>query len=129
MRPNRRNLIESLEPRREERERILGRELLDEILVELPSLRGERYDAPVGRPSVDRIERGGHDVDAQDHPRPSAVGIVVDLAGGKRRRVAVIEDPELEDCAEHRRERTTLPNPCERVGNERENVETHDAEP
>ena len=122
-------LVEALEPSRQQRQRLLGRELLDELLVELPPLRRERDDAVLGSSAVDGVERGRDDVDAQHHPRPAAVRVVVDLAGGQRRRVAVVEDAELELGAEDRRERTALPDPRERVGNEREDVEAHDAEP
>ena len=62
-------LVEALEARREKRERRLGGELLDELLVELPSLRGERDDAVLGRSAVDGVERRGDDVDAQHHAR------------------------------------------------------------
>ena len=103
------------------------RELLDELLVELPSLRRERDDAVVRRAAVDGVERGGDDVDAQHHPRPAAVRVVVDLARAQRSRVAVVEDAQLELGAEHRRQRTALANPGERVGDEREDVEAHDA--
>ncbi len=82
-----------------------------------------------GRSAVHGVERGRDDVDAQHHPRPAAVRVVVDLARGERRRVAVVEDAQLELGAEHRRERPALADPVERVRNEREDVEAHDAEP
>ena len=66
-------LVEALEARREQRERRLARELLDEILVELPPCGRERDDAVLGHAAVDRVERGRDDVDAQHHPGPAAV--------------------------------------------------------
>ena len=55
-------------------------ELLDELLVELPTLRRERDDAMLGYAAVHRIERRGDDVDAQHHAGAAAVRVVVDLA-------------------------------------------------
>jgi hypothetical protein len=122
-------LIEALESRREERERILSRELLDEILVELRSLRGERHDAVARDAAVGGVERRGDDVHAQDHPEPAAVRIVIHLARCQRCRIAVVEDTQLELGAEDGCKRAALPNPREGVGDEREDVETHDGEP
>ena len=53
-------------------------------------------DAVLRDSAVDRVESGGDDVDPQHHPRSSSVGIVVDLAGAERCRLAVVQDPELE---------------------------------
>ena len=122
-------LVEALEAGGEQRQRRLLGELLDELLVELPPLRRERDDAVLRHAAVHRVEGGRDDVDAQHHPGPAAVRLVVDLARAERRRVAVVEDSELELGAEHRRQRTALANPVERGGNEREDVEAHDAEP
>ena len=66
--------------------------------------------------AVDGVERGRDDVDAQHHPRPAAVRVVVDLAGRERGRVAVVEDPEVELRSEYRRHRTALAHPREGVG-------------
>ena len=122
-------LVEALEPRRQQRECRLHRELLDELLVELSSLRRERDDAVLGRAAVDGVERRRDDIDAQHHPRPAAVRVVVDLTGAQRGRVAVVEDAELELVPENRRQRTSLADPVERSRNEREDVEAHDGEP
>ena len=54
---------------------------------------------------------------------------VVDLARGQGCRIAVVEDTQFELGAEHGCERAALPYPRERVGHEREDVETHDAKP
>ena len=51
-------------------------------------------------------------------PGAAAVRLVVDLAGGERRVVAVVEEPQVELVAEHGRNRTLLGEPGERVGNE-----------
>ena len=77
------------------------------------------------RAAVDGVERGGDDVDAQHHPGTAAVGIVVDLSRAQRRRVAVVEEPELELVAENGRERPLLRHPGEGMRNEREHVQLH----
>ena len=105
------------------------RTVLDEILVELRTLRREGYDAMRRNPAVDGVECRCDDVHPQHHSRPAAVRVVVHLARGERRRVAVVEHAEIELGAENSSEWTPLPHPRERVGNEREDVETHDAEP
>ena len=89
-------LVEALEARGQQRQRLLGGELLDELLVELAALRRERDHPVIRHAAVDRVERGRDDVDAQHHPGPAAVRVVVDLPGRQRRRVAVVEDAELE---------------------------------
>ncbi len=81
------------------------------------------------RAAVHGVECRRDDVDAQHHPRATAVRVVVDLAGAQRRRVAVVEDAKVELGSEHRCERSALPNPVERGRNEREDVEAHDGEP
>ena len=98
-------LVEALEAGREQRQRRLGRELLDERLVELAALRREaRRRAGRGSAAVDGLERGRDDVHAQHHPRAAAVRLVVDLPGAQRRVVAVVEEPQLELVAEHGRD-------------------------
>ena len=118
-------LVEPLEARGEERQRRLGRELLDDGLGQRPTLGRQRDHALVGRAAVDRVERGRDDVDAQHHPGAAAVGLVVDLAAAQRRRVAVVEEPELELGPENGRERPLFGHPCERMRNLGEDVETH----
>ena len=93
--------VEALEARREHGDRRLGGELLDELLVELAALRREGDHAGGRHVAVGRLERSRDDVDAQHHPGTAAVGRVVDLAGAQRRRVAVVEEPELELGSEH----------------------------
>ena len=46
--------------------------------------------------AVDGLERGADDVDAQHHPGAAAVRLVVDLAAGERRVVAVVEEAQVE---------------------------------
>src|SRR5207244_9350256 len=97
---------EALEARGEECQPLLRRELLDRPLVELASLWRQGDDTMVGHPTVGRVERRGDDVHAQDHPGTAPVGLVVDLAGPQRRRVPVVEEAQLELCAEDAGERT-----------------------
>ena len=78
----------------------------------------------VGKPAVGRVERGRDDVDAQHHARAAAVRLVVHLAGLERRRVAVVEQAELELSAEHGRERALLGEPGERMRDEREDIDS-----
>ena len=117
-------LVEALEARREERQRRLGGELLDDGLRQRPPLRRQRDHPLLGRLAVDGVERGRDDVDAQHHPGAAAVGLVVDLAGAQRRRVAVVEEPQLELGAENGGERPLLGHPRECVRNLGEDVET-----
>ena len=107
----------------------LGRELLDELLVELPPLRGERDHAMLGklrrRPRRTQPRRRRRAAPSQAHRRTDR------RRPGRRQRcrVAVVEDAKLELGAEDSRQRTALAYPLEGVGNEREDVEAHDAEP
>ena len=57
-------------------------------------------------------------------PAPPPYGLVVDLAVPERRRVAVVEQPELELGAEHGSERPLLGEPGERVRDEREDIDS-----
>ena len=118
-------LVEALEAGGEERQRRFGRELLDDGLRQRPALRRQGDDALRGLLAVDRVERRRDDVDAQHHPGAAAVRLVVHLAGAERRRVAVVEEPQLELGAEHGRERPLLGHPRERVRNLGEDVEAH----
>ena len=122
-------LVEPLEPSREERQRRLARKLLDERLVELAALRRERDDAMAWKLAVHRLQRRGHDVDAQDHPGAAPVRIVVNLSRRERRGIPVVEESEVELAADDRRDWTALADPGERARNQREDVEAHDAEP
>ena len=78
-------------------------------------------------PAVHGIERRRDDVHPEHHPRPTPVRLVVDLAGAERRRVAVVEDAQLELVPEHRRHGPALADPLERAGNQREDVDAHDS--
>ena len=82
-------LVEPLEPRREERQPLLGRKLLDDGLRQLAALRRQRDDAMRGNAAVDRVERRRDDVDPQHHAGAAAVRLVVHLPGAQRRVVAV----------------------------------------
>ena len=73
-------LVEALESRRQQRQGRLERELLDEFLVELPSLRRERDHAMLRRAAVYGVECRRDDVDTQHHPGATPVRVVVDLA-------------------------------------------------
>ena len=116
-------VVEALEPGREERERLLGGELLDDAPASaaVPAASARRPGARGA--AVRGVERRRDDVDAQHHPGAAAVRLVVDLAGAERRRVAVVEEAQLELAAEHARERLLLGEPGEGVGNEGEDVE------
>ena len=76
-----------------------------------------------GASAVGGVERCCDDVDAQHHAGTAAVRLVVDLAGAERRRVAIVEEAQLELGAEHRGERALLGHPRERVRNLGEDVE------
>ena len=78
-----------------------------------------------GRSAVDGFERGRDDVHPQHHPRPTAVRLVVDLARAQRRRVAVVEEPQLELPAEDARDRPLLCQPRIGVRDEGEDVDAH----
>ena len=78
--------------------------------------------------AVDRVEGGRDDVDAKHHPGPAAVRLVVDLACAERRRVAVVEDAQLELRSQDCRQGTTLVQPVEGARDEREDVEAHSGE-
>src|SRR5919197_53210 len=77
-------------------------------------------------PTVDRLQRGGDDVDTQYHARAAAVRLVVDLPRPERRRLAVAEQPKIQLAAEDRRDRSLLAEPGERVRNIGEDVELHE---
>ena len=100
-------------------------ELLDDRLRQRPPLRRQRDHALRPLVAVHRLERSGDDVDAQHHARAAAVRLVVDLAGAKRRRVAVVEETQLELRAEHARDRPLLGEPGEGVRDECEDVDSH----
>ena len=61
-------LVEALEARREQRQPLAARELLHELLVELPPLRRQRDDTPTRILAVHGLEGRVYDVDAEDHP-------------------------------------------------------------
>src|SRR5205807_1832493 len=86
--------------------------LLDHLLGQLPALRRERDDPVLRRFAVDGVESGRDDVDAQHEPRAAAVGLVVHFACSKGRRVAVVEEPELELRAQDRGKRPLFAGYC-----------------
>ena len=75
--------------------------------------------------AVDGLERGADDVHAQHHPGAAAVRLVVHLAAGERRVVAVVEEAQIELRAEHRRDRALLGQPREGVRKQGEDVDLH----
>ena len=118
-------LVEALEARREHHELALGGQLLHERLVELAPLRRQRDDPRRLGVTVGRVERCRDDVDPQHHPRPTAVRRVVDLARPQRRRVAVVEQAQLQLTTEHVRDRSMLRHPREGMRDLREDVDAH----
>jgi hypothetical protein len=98
-------------------------ELVDQLLIELAALGRQRDHPMLGGVSVDRVESGRDDVHAQDHARAAAVGVVVDLPLLERRRVPVIEQPEVELGPEDGRKRPLLGEPGKRVRDEREDID------
>jgi hypothetical protein len=83
----------------------------------------------LGNSAVHAIECGRDDVNAQHHPRPTTIGLVVDLASAERCGVSVVEDPEVERGSEHRSYWTTLLYPCKGARDQGEDIEAHGAEP
>jgi hypothetical protein len=77
----------------------------------------------VGAVSVGRVERRRDDVDAQHHARAAAIRVVVDLPLPERRRVAVVEQPQVELGPENGSQRPLLGEPGERVRKEREDID------
>jgi hypothetical protein len=118
-------LVEALEARGEQRQPLLARKLLDDVLGQLPALRGERDDTVVRRSAVDRFQRRGDDVHAQHHAGAASVGLVVHLAGVERCVVPVVEETQLQLVSEHGRNRPLLREPGERVREESKDVELH----
>src|SRR5438093_3403984 len=116
-------LVEAFEPRGQEREALLPRELLDDGLRQLTALRREGDHATAGVAAVDGFDRRGHHVDPEHHPRPAAVRLVVNLAALQRRVVAVVEEAQVELASEHGRDRSLLREPGEGVRDESEDVE------
>ena len=100
-------------------------ELVDERLVELSALRREGDHPAAGALAVDGLERGADDVHAQHHSRAAPVRLVVHLAAGERRVVAVVEEAQVEPRAEHGRDRALLGEPGEGVRKQGEYVDLH----
>ena len=118
-------LVEALEAGRQQRQPLLLRELLDHSWVSWRPCGVSATTRWPGVAAVDGVERGRDHVHAQHHPRAAAVGLVVDLAVGERRVVAVVEQAQLELVAEHGSDRPLLREPGERVRKESEDVELH----
>src|SRR5581483_5900996 len=116
-------IVEAFEPGRQQRELLLARKLLDDLLAELSSLRGERDDPVRRRPAVDSVERSGDDVDPQDHAGTAAVRLVIDLPCAERRVVAIREQSQVELGAEDGGDWTLLGEPGVGMRNEGEDVE------
>jgi hypothetical protein len=102
---------------------LLARELLDDALIELPSLRRESDHAVLRKPPVDTFERCRDHVDAEHHARAAAVRLVVDLAARERRPVAIVEEPKVELAPEDRGDGSLLGHGCKDMGHEREDID------
>ena len=102
---------------------LLHGQLLDQLLVEPAPLGCERDHPVAGVLAVGRFERGRDHVDPEDHAGAAAVRVIVDLAVPERRRVAVVEEPELELGAEDGSDGALLGEPGERVRDEREDID------
>ena len=114
-------LVEALEPGREQGQVLLARKLVDDPLVELPSLRRQGDHPVLGQAAVDALERRRDDIHPQDHSRATAVGLVVDLAA--RRPVPVVEEAQVELAAEDGGDGALFGDGSEDMGYEREDVE------
>ena len=110
---------------REERSVTAGSagKLFDDSLRQRPPLGRQGDHTLLRRVAVDRVERCRDHVDAQHHAGTATVRLVVHLAGPERRRVAIVEEAQLELGSEHRGERPLLRHPRERVRNLGEDVE------
>ena len=93
--------------------------------VELAALRRQRDDPVLGDAAVGGFQRRGDDIHTQHHSRAAAVGVVVDLPGAERRRVAVTEQTKVELTAEHGRDGALLGEPREGVRDQSEDVYLH----
>ena len=98
-------------------------EVFDQLLVEPASLGGQGDHPVFSVLVVRRFECGCDHVDAQHHARAAAVRVVVDLAVPERRRVAVVEQPQVELGPENGSEGPLLGEPGERVREEREDID------
>ena len=119
-------LVEPLVAPAEECHVVLGGELRCERVVELAP--GRRQHDRAGRrvtSRVSRLERGIHNVDPQNHPRSAAIGRIIYLAAGERRRLAPVEGAELCSGLEHVRHVPLAPKPLEPLGKEGEDVNAH----
>ena len=110
----------------------LGRELVDEAVVEHPPAGREREHAALVA-QVDRVDaveaaqRGVHDVDAQDHPGAAAERRVVDLAAAERRVLARVERAQLVAVRQRVGDVALAAEPLEPLREERDDVELHQA--
>ena len=100
---------------------LLARKLVDDPLVELPTLRRQRDHPVLGQTAVDALERRGDDVHPQDHARTAAVRLVVDIAA--RSPVPVVEEAQVELPSEDGGDRALFGDGSEDMGYEREDVE------
>ena len=116
-------LVEALVAAAEQRHvRLLG-QLVGELVVEQPPGRREQHDPRPLPARVGGLQRRVDDVDPQHHPGPAAVGRVVDLPGAERRRVAVVEEPQLVPFADRVLNRALRLEPVEGLREEGEDVE------
>ena len=123
-------LVEALVATREERQRGLARELVDERVVEQPPGWSQRDHPPLLAEldrvtAVARAQRRLDHVDPQHHPGAAAERSVVDLAGAERRVVAVVDVSQPVAVRERVGDVTLALEPLERIREQREDVDLH----
>ena len=121
-------LVEALVAAAEQRQVRLGGQLVGERVVEQPPGRREQHDPRHLAVRIGRLQGRVDDVDPQHHAGAAAIGRVVDLAGAERGRLAVVEEAQLVALVERVADRALRPEPVERLGEQREDVELIDSE-
>src|SRR5436190_10186547 len=122
-------LVEPLVAAAQEREAIERRELRHDLVPKLAADGRQHGDPALGedaldRSGVDRLQGGAHDVHADHHPGPAAVGSVVHLPVAPRRVVAQIVHTEVKRAGFDRvSDRARLAHPVELARKERDDVE------
>ena len=116
-------LVDALVAATHERQPRLAGQLADEHIVELPPEgRQESYPSWPSAIAVGGGKRRVHDIDSQDHSGPAAVRGVVDLAAAQRRRVPVVEEPDLGPTVDRVPDVALAEEPIEPLGEQREDV-------
>ena len=105
----------------------LGDQLVgDRVVKQWPRRREQHHPRLLGL-AVGGLQRRVDDVDPQHHPRPTPIGRVVDLPRRQRRRVPIVEQPQLVPRGDRVRHRPLRPKPIERLGKQGEDVQLHRA--